>query len=334
VCRDEQRCTRGFTLIELLVTTAVFGIATIFFMQTITVNHRAYMVVDDVTETQQIMRAASSLLERDVLHAGFMVPEASAVCGVDSANAPDVLYVSDADAIDPDDDTAIYTGPEIQGGAVNVSGSLTLTLDSLIVEPGAPARPAYDTDGDGTNDSDFQDGGGVIIVDTLDTSRGVACGRITDVDLISDRITITVVSGGLTGTPALADLVAVPAHEYRISGSSQLLRDGDVLAEGVEDLQVAYFFDVNGNNVVDPGEYRGDGVGANYAANAVDGSDVREVRVNVVVRTHMEDAEFPSGRPQTTENRAAINTPDGFRRRVFTSTSMLRNVGNRLEGSL
>jgi Tfp pilus assembly protein PilW len=319
-------------LIELLVATAVFGISMVFIMQTFTVNHHAYMVVDDVTEAQQNMRAASSLLERDVLHSGFMVPGASAVCGVDSASAPDLLYVSDADAIDPDDDIAIYTGPRIQGGAVNVSGSPTLSLDSLIVEPGAPARPAYDTDGDGNNDSDFQDGGGVIILDGLDSARGVACGRITNVDLANDRITITVASGSLTGTPALASLVAIPAHEYRISGSQQLLRDGQILAEGVEDLQVAYFFDINGDNIVDAGEYRGDGVGANYVANAVDGSDVREVRVNLVVRTHMEDAKYPSGRPQTTENRAAINTPDGFRRRVFTSTSLIRNVGHRMEG--
>jgi hypothetical protein len=54
------------------------------------------------------------------------------------------------------------------------------------------------------------------------------------------------------------------------------------------------------------------------------------VRVNLVTRTRSEDREWTQGRLQATENRAAAGVgSDGFRRRVHTSTVMLRNLGAR-----
>ncbi|MEE9607859.1 MAG: prepilin-type N-terminal cleavage/methylation domain-containing protein, partial [Myxococcota bacterium] len=91
----------GFTLIELLIATALLTIVAVYLLQTLTVNHRAYVVIDQVSESQQTMRAIATLIERDIRHAGMLVPQNAAVCGVDNANAPDILYVTDADAIDP-----------------------------------------------------------------------------------------------------------------------------------------------------------------------------------------------------------------------------------------
>ena len=122
--------------------------------------------------------------------------------------------------------------------------------------------------------------------------------------------------------------MVVPAHEYRIANGDQLLRDGVVLSEGVEDLQVAYFYDADTDNVVDAGEMRGT-PGNDYLASGQDSSEIREVRANLVTRTRMEDREWTQGRAQALENRDPIDTPDGFRRRTYTSTVMLRNVGSR-----
>ena len=318
------RPSRGFTLIEMLISVAIMGIVSVYMFESFAVNQRAYTVIDQVAESQQSVRAIADLLERDLRHAGLMVPEGTAVCGVDATNGPDLLYVSDAGAIDPDDDIATYEGASIAGTQV---ADGVITLASLVIEP-APSRPAYDTDGNGVADSDFREGGGVIAMDANDPGRGSACGVVTDVNQGSSQLTIDFQSAGLAGAGAGAQLVLVPAHEYRIANGDQLLRDGVLLSEGVEDLQVAYFFDGNTDNVVDAGEMRGT-PGNDYLASGQDASEVREVRANLVTRTRMEDREWGLGRPQALENRAAGAVNDGFRRRTYTSTVMLRNVGAR-----
>jgi prepilin-type N-terminal cleavage/methylation domain-containing protein len=323
-----MRRDRGFTLIELLISVAILGIVSVYMFESFAVNQRAYTVIDQVSESQQSLRAIADLLERDLRHAGFMVPEGAAVCGVDATGGPDLLYVSDANAIDPDDDLASYEGAEIGGGLTQVSaGATTFDVSSLVIEP-SPARPAYDTDGDGVADSDFRVGGGAIVMDLEDPGRGTACGRVESVNLVGPEVRIDIQSGALAAAGGATRLVVVPAHEYRIANGDQLLRDGVVLTEGVEDVQAAYFFDGDGDGVVDAGEMRGV-AGAGFVAADQDGSEIREVRVNLVTRTRMEDREWTQGRTQAMENRALGVANDGFRRRVYTSTVMLRNVGAR-----
>lgn len=318
----------GFTLIELLISVAILGIVSVYMFESFAVNQRAYTVIDQVAESQQNVRAIADLLERDLRHAGLMVPEGAAVCGVDDDAAPDLLYVSDANAIDPGDDVATYDGAAIAGGVTQVAtGVATFALSSLLMEP-APSRPAYDANGDGTADSDFQVGGGAIVVDLLDPGRGSACGRVTQVNLVGPQVQVDIRTGALGAAGGPTNLVLIPAHEYRVNGD-QLLRDGVVLSEGMEDLQVAYFLDDDTDGVVDVDEIHGNGTGPDFESGGQDGSEVREVRVNLVTRTRAEDREWTQGRPQALENRAAAVANDGFRRRTYTSTVMLRNVGSR-----
>jgi len=318
----------GFTLIELLVSVAILGIVSVYMFESFAVNQRAYTVIDQVAESQQNVRAIAELLERDLRHAGLMVPEGAAVCGVDDDTGPDLLYVSDANAIDPADDVATYDGAVIGGGVTQVAtGSVTFAVSSLVMEP-APSRPAYDSNGDGTLDSDFRVGGGAIVMDLLDPGRGSACGRVTQVNLVGPQVQVDLQTGALGVAAGPTNLVLVPAHEYRINGD-QLLRDGVVLSEGVEDLQVAYFIDADTDGVVDANEIHGNGTGPDYVAGAQDGSEMREVRVSLVTRTRTPDREWTQGRPQALENRVAGVANDGFRRRTYNSTVMLRNVGSR-----
>ena len=122
----------------------------------------------------------------------------------------------------------------------------------------------------------------------------------------------------------------LPATEYRIVGT-QLFRNGLLLSNEIEDLQVALFFDANGDNLVDAGEILGDGVGNDYLAAANDVAVLRGLVVNLVARTRLEDDDF-KGHFQAMENRIAVAGQDGFRRRVHTNTIRLRNVGSRIEG--
>jgi hypothetical protein len=135
--------------------------------------------------------------------------------------------------------------------------------------------------------------------------------------------------------------VAVPAHVYTVV-NTQLLRDGMVLADDVEDLQFALFFDVDDDGVMDgeAAEYPGSENGNVYQTNLWDSTFLREIRVNIVVRTRNQDPDVLSNPAmarnewQVTENRVAPGGFDGFRRRVYTAVVRPRNVGLRPLGSV
>ena len=338
----------GFTLIEMMTVVAIFGLVAIYVGRILTVNERAYHTVENTSESQQNLRVFGELVEDDIRHAGMMVSRNAAVCGVDSTTAPDVLYVSDAAAIDPQDDTAPYNGASVIASTgtntnLNVGSSQVLTLSSLTMETSAPSRPAYDTDGNGTADSDFRVNGGVIVWDTTSgtgPSRGNACGTVTAVDIANKKITVTGVAAmAAAGTTALA---AVPANEYRVVGT-QLRWNGIALADGIEDFQVGYVFDFpeagspNGDNQIDtaPDELRSfttSGTGSTaYQSSALPGNQMRELRIGIVSRARLTDASFVDGRPQALLNRTPITTADTYRRRTFETRVVLRNLATRIE---
>lgn len=325
---------QGFTLVEMMVTSALLGILVTGVMSFFTNLKKGASVNTQVVEIQQNSRLLGDLFEEDIRHAGMLVPESGALCAVDRLVLPDSFYVSDAAAIDVTGQTLNNLGARIQGGGANIIGgaSQILALDTLGLEFPV-ANLAYDTDADGIPDSDFRVGGGVIVTDAGNPIRGAACGIITDVSLLGPQITVTIESGALAALPADAlaiDLVAIPAHAYIVNANSQLLRDGMLIANDVDDLQVAIFIDANDDRIIDPGEYLGDGLGADFDPAAVDISFAREVRINLVLRTRLSDLERTSGRFQDQENRAAIAAGDGFRRRLYSSTVGLRNVGGRI----
>jgi prepilin-type N-terminal cleavage/methylation domain-containing protein len=316
-----SRRRAGFTLIELLVATVLMVVVILYLLQTFTVQHRTYTVVDHMSEAQQNLRAIAALMEREVRHAGFMVPEGAAVCLVDNTNAPDILFVSDSDALDPTGQLQPDLGARVSGGFNNDSSPDALNVDSTTVD----ALAFYDNDNDGTNDTDFNVDAGAIIVDLR------ACGFVTDVDASSVDVDFQNNMGAAAG---LQDLIVVPAHVYRIDANMRLTRDGDVLAPDVEDLQVALFFDLDQDGAVDANEYPGSGGSEpNFIPGAATWTDtlLREMRINFVTRSRDEDpnTDYNRGVFQTRENRAPPGGTDRFRRRVHSATIRIRNVGGR-----
>jgi hypothetical protein len=177
--------------------------------------------------------------------------------------------------------------------------------------------------------ADFAVNGGLILVDRNDSSGRVACGIITAI--AGNVVTVNLGTTTIAALTTAGGVVAIPAHAYRITGTPpQLFRNGVLIGDHVEDLQVAFFFDANGDRDVDPGEYVGDD--EVYNPGAIDGSLLREVRANLIVTTAAEDPreEWDRGIGQATENRTAASSAgqDGLRRRVHTATVRVRNVGN------
>jgi len=323
-----MRRSDGFTLIELLVATAVMVVVVLYLLQTFTVQHRTYEVVDQVSEAQQNLRAVAALMEHEVRHGGFMVPEGAAVCVVDVTNGPDMIFVSDADAIDPTGELEPDLGARVTAGFNNDSTPDTLTVDSTTLD----ALAFYDNDGDGTNDTDFQVNGGAILVDADDQGRGRACGAVTAATATTVAVDF---QNGIGTTVNPQELVVVPAHVYRVDTATlQLTRDGRLLAPDIEDLQVALFYDLDEDGGVDANEYPGSGGSEpvfNPAASTWTDALLREVRINFVARSRAEDPnrEYDQGAFQATGNRAAPAGTDRFRRRVHQATIRIRNVGGR-----
>ena len=369
-----RSAARGFTLIEMMISIAVLAIITVYMTGMLVQQSRSYEVVDDVAETQQAVRAIGDMLERDVLATGLLARAGGVVSGADNTGpeVTDVLCVTDPDAVG--DPTVIGEGRlGIQINAGNYSGAgtdnLTLRVPTLeqLDDPLATAAPAYDNSNpaNGVMDTDFiystaGPRGGVIVTDPNNPAGGSQCGLITFVStnlptLVSVDWNITVDGQQLVPAPAQVAItpgstaVAIPAHIYFIrparvaaagvaAQSPQLTRDGLALADDVEDLQVAYFHDLNGNGACDANEWSGgdcpaagvQGFNA-YQANATDNCFLRAVRFNFVVRTANQDATaaqnpaLAQGAFIQTENAPARAGLDGFRRRAFSRTIRPRN---------
>jgi prepilin-type N-terminal cleavage/methylation domain-containing protein len=350
----------GFTLAEMIVSVAVLAVVSMYLTDMLVRQNRAYTVVDQVTEVQQNLRAIADLMERELRVTGFMVQEGAAFCGVDNTNGPDVVFVTDSDAISPANQTQLDIGADVIAG----SAGTNLTVDDTTVD----GVPFYDNTNDGVADADFLANatlgtrGGVILFDRNNPGGGTSCGMVTSVPngtTVNVDWNVTVNGVALVPAPTLipggpgTDLVAIPAHWYAIlpaaaGGSPQLFRDGTLLADDVEDLQFALFYDVNGDglvtgNVAGAGqpprsatEYPGSAnPGVPYVSSVWDNTLLREIRLNFVVRTRSQDADVlqnpdgAQGTQQALENRVPPVGADGFRRRVHSMTVRPRNVGLR-----
>jgi hypothetical protein len=315
--------------VELMVAGTVMAIVMSFFLSSLTIQKRNYTINDQIVEIQQGARIIGDVIERDLRHAGFMAPIGAGMCVVDNVLAPDILVVSDEASVDPSAENRGDLAARITSGATNVGiGNQTLQVDDQIVEIVNPS-PAYDSDANGVNDSDFRVGGGAIIMDAANPDRGVMCGRVTDLS-VADQIDVSIFSNPLAAAMLNpAELVVVPARVYQIDAQNRLLRDGVVISTDVEDLQVAVFIDLDEDGDIDPLEYRGAAGNPVLLPEATDFSLAREARASFVLRTRDPDVNFTQGMFQTLENRAPVVGNDGFRRRVWVSTIMLRNMSPR-----
>jgi Tfp pilus assembly protein PilW len=331
-----MRREAGFSLIELMVSAVLILIVMIVVTQVFTMQHRTYVVIDGVSEAQQNLRAVSDLIERDIRRAGYMVPPHAAVCGFDRDTGPDTLYVSKTEAIrsvfDLEDENlslASNKGAPVSGvtPAFNASGNgFSLTLGRLWVD--------YAPDGD-----DFAAGEGVIVVSETNEDRPVACGKIMSIS--GNTLTVNFGSTSTGAVGSNANLIAVPAHVYELivgtgGAPNRLLRDGRLLASDVEDFQLTYFFDEDGDLVEDGGELFGaDTVDwqpweRTPLSTRPDFSSLRALGINVVTVTREDDpnVSYQLGAGQVTGNRLASSLPsgDGKRRRVNSARVRLRNV--------
>ncbi len=368
---NHQKRRHGFTLIELMVSSAVLAVIMFYLTNVLVFQSRSYEVVDDVTEVQQNLRAIGDLVEREVRSTGMLVQEGGAACAIDNDfQGSDILFVTDSQAINPANLKDAGLGSTIVAG-YSGNGTDNVTLSRRALEPDQTLL-AYDNDSplNGASDSDFfwpgvGLGGGVIVTDKKNPERGAQCGMITRVVQtglagLTVDVDWTIRIGANTHAPAPAglgpvplgggapELVMIPANMYLVDrtvpNQPRLWRNGTILADDVEDLQVAFFHDADDDGIVDPGEWSGDTAATPYTSGLVDNTFLRAIRFSMVIRsaqqdvTVVQDPNLAFGLRPVLENAPVpVAAADGFRRRVQTRTVRPRNVGlrgNAYSGSL
>jgi len=303
--RNDVHSSAGFSLVELMISVAVFGLVTAQLMVVFSNQKRVYSSNERALDVQEQARLTLDLISFDTRMGGFMVPRWTAVSSVDGGdNDADRFCVSDASYFD-------FSGaPAVDFLAPSAAGA--------------------------------GNGGGIIIASPTETF----CARITriagnNIYFEDHQVDDDVQHGDATAyiTAGVSpNLRAVPAQVYEVDKDKlELHRNGLLLANSIEDMQVEYWLDNAGvpngvqdadtefpvNTLNDPDPPGG--------AIPADMSMIRRVRVSVLARTEREEGANSahgklSGGEPALANRLASAVPDQFRRRSFSASILPRNL--------
>lgn len=295
--------TSGFTLIEILIALAIFAVVIAQAFAVFGAQHVTYTGTERAIEVQEDVRLVTEAVLSDVRMAGYMVPQVAGISSVDGGNASaDMVCVSDPSKIadaQVDAATARFDKAQVQFSAIG-AGDNSVQVDTV------------DVDGDGNPSGlpDFRVGEGVILADGTSSH----CGIISDVT----GTTITFAPPTPAGFSAgVGSGRAVPAIAYQVVGSD-LMRNGLRLSTQVEDIQIEFGIDGDGDGQIAGGEFHD-------VLNGQDPLDLLAVRLSVIARADREDEELmTSGRPAAA-NRTA-GAADGFRRRKVIARIVPRNL--------
>ena len=301
---------RGFTLVELMIAVAIFGIVIAQAFAVFGAQHVTYTATERSIEVQQDSRLIADAILGDIRMAGYMLPREVGIASNDGGTAgPDAICVSDSDPnVIKDSEVASaldrFAGAELD--AALGAGDTSADLDTS----------SLDIDGDTTDPVDFAVNGGIIFAD----GNNSHCAVITGIGLPSGgKTTINFAPATPAGFSInTTDGRVAPAVVYDLNGND-LRRNGRRLANGVEDLQLEYGVDTNGDGQL---------TGAELGVDVLDGldpNDVVSVTLSVITRGDREEEDLQTpGRPAAA-NRTA-GAADGFRRRRVTATVVPRNL--------
>lgn len=301
--RPMRRIDGGMTLLELMVAMTVLVVVIGWVLVAYTNQQRSQLDHERVIEAQHEGRLITDLLVSDLRMAGFLMPTQAAVASIDGGNAAsDTICTSDPGIIDP----AI-----IPDQNQRFSGAPASAVTATSVTVGGA-----NLDVDGSGNIDFLENRGIILSDGVN----VHCAKI-------DPAGVNPLSGTITFSPATAaafvtaDTVAVPALYYEINGND-LERNDTVLSSQVEDIQIEYWVDVDGDSQMNPV------AGVEFPIHDLAGFDLSELRmarVSVTSRTTRNDSQQAGGGFAAVANRNA-GPADNFKRRRQIAETLLRNV--------
>ena len=292
--------TAGFTLVEVLAAIAILGIAMAAIFSTFLFQQKSYTTQVRVAEMQQNLRDAGEMITRDLRMCTYGIPFTVNIVDneiatrfikpVNSSTGPDeiyVLYRYDGDAAYVSDNVNLASGATtvtltstagfVAGDRLLVYNATNADLRRVTAVTSSPATLTFQ--------------GGLV----TDYSSGGTLARVRYARYFVDRTTD-------------------PAHPTLMLDR----RNGQPpqpLADDIEDLQVQYSMDTNGDGAIDVSDN-------NVVGNA---SFVRQVHVHLLARSRITEKGWVDTGSRNMADHLPGTANDGYHRR---RTEMVVDVRN------
>lgn len=330
----------GFTLIEVLVALAIFSIVIAGVIEVFVNSNKAYLMQDDIASMQQNIRIAKMFIERDIR----MAQPVNFSLGA-GENGSDTLTIHHTETLD------------------NLCGDEDLIPDDDINNPCSLLEPLFTNDPCGNDSSEVMIKDHVVGKAYAMWQEGCYCGdsiyspkngypaKITSKDdpdvyeyfyvthvqnsghLQNHKITI---DGETIENKVTGDYPPGSKIEFDFSGepepipyeikNGELLRQGQVIADHVEDLQFAFCGDFNEDGFINPESeddwYSGELIDNDLPEDAKE--LVKYIRITILGKTDKEH-NISSFRPGIEDHEKASEN-DKFNRRLLQTTVQLRNA--------
>lgn len=317
--RIPRRSEAGFSLIEVMAALVILAIAMTAVFATFISQQKSFTVQNRVAELQQNLRQAAEYMSRDIRMAGYGIPDNVTIPGaatpagftsirslyaMDNTAGPDqiyVLYFFDMD----DNQRSTWNTAALASGAGIVTVDNTIGFLSggelVLVTDGVRAQ-LFQTASKTATALNF---GGTIYQGTASNAYGTGSPPPAPSTVAKARF-----------TRYFIDNTTDPAHPTlmvdRMGGAA-----AQPVADDIEDMQLTYGADMNGNGFIEPGE---------WTPTPADLSQIRQVRLQLTARTRVPEAGWSETRPAL-GNRPGGTTPDGYRRRTYDIVIDVRNSG-------
>ncbi|RMG57704.1 MAG: prepilin-type N-terminal cleavage/methylation domain-containing protein [Deltaproteobacteria bacterium] len=285
--KKRTRREKGFTLVEILVALTILGLALAAISITFQSQSKSFSIQEQVSSMQIGGALALSRIAQEVRMAGYGVP----------AGTSPITGISDGAGGGPDSFTIV----------ANLQASTFLSSDAAANANSVPVE-------DVTQFSNVSAGTELTILDPL--RNLIETNSFASYDAGTSRITL---QNNLSAQVPEGSYIGVSPENitYSIDSSDPnhpfLSRNGDVMAADIEDLQVAYGEDDNLDGLVDAWR--------NVPNNP---GNILAVRISIVARSRYPE-QGASYSLNGVENGRNFG-PDGYRRRVYTTTVKLRNL--------
>ena len=304
-------------VVMVIAAILVGGVYTLFMTQ-----QRSYSVQDQVTGVQQDARAALTFITRDIRMAGGLLGSG----GFNVHGAQFAITPTNGGSGGTDTITVVYAADEFTSGG----SSVTVTnISGVDVTLSADPSSFFDSGSDPDRFVAFEGDDTVYEISSINTA-----GANTLTLTTSPPVYLETVAARVFRAKAITYQVQNGVLQRAENGGTAQPMAGDGTTTVVEDLQFAYQVEGVGDCWTFDGQVTG-ATETNDAAlpGGATNADIRMVRINITVRTAVEDATVadadPAARfdqPTIEDHTTGLNTDDGFRRRVYTTVVKARNL--------
>lgn len=339
----------GFTIIELLIAILISMMLIAAASATYIAQNRSFTAQESVSEVNTQSKIAHDLASNDIRSAGFGVATnmsiepvngyTDIIIPIDSSTAPDAITV---------------VGGFRKIGSLwptGISPGVSCTTPPNVALGTTVVKLIYDADIDdseGPNASDRR----FLNIDGIDFLEVSSCSIGADNNCTPASITLNkalsqnfpLVDNDGNGTCDVGRPVyLIEDITFCLNTTDNTLRKirrnanaanctgigtslNEILADNIEDFQLAYAIDANGDGDAD--DTNGNGRLDDFVnGSAVGASTIKAVRVNVLARTDRPDPQYRDmgSRPATIENRNEPVVVDDFRRRWWQTIVSVRN---------